>query len=108
MSEAAFNLDRDINIKNNVDVLGKKWHIVTKKGGGLVMAQPEPYRADFVCPSNMAGLWTNRTKLQDEITKYLMDSWDKAEAKQVQVERTETAVKEAAVREKAAQRAEKK
>ena len=94
MSTEVFNLDRHTNVKNNVDALGKRWHIKAKRGGGLVYAEPEPYRSDFICPTNMSGLWTTHWRLQDEINKHLKDSWDHAEAAQAQAARTKQAAKE--------------
>ena len=98
MSEQeTYNLDRQIAIENNIDALGKKWEIVQAgRESNLVMAIPEPYREDFVCPKPFIGKWTSRDILQEQITLYLNQSWDKAEAVIQKNARKEQAAKEAA------------
>lgn len=91
-----FNLDRHINIENNVDALGKQWKIVrANRENALLKAIPEPFRADFVCPDEFKGQWTSSDKLQEKITVYLNRSWDQAEAKAQKTTRVEQAAKEA-------------
>jgi hypothetical protein len=78
MSET-FNIDRHVNIENNVDALGKQWQIFHLKGSALYEARPNPYRADTEIPDEFKGRWTKPHLLQEQITKYLNRSWDHAE-----------------------------
>lgn len=99
MSEQeTYNLDRQIAIENNVDALGKKWEI-TKAGreSNLLIAIPNPYREDFVCPKPFAGKWTSNDLIQEAITLYLNQSWDQAEAIAQKNLRKKIAAEEAAV-----------
>lgn len=83
MSEAVFNLDRKINMQENIDPQGKKWEIKKQnKSGSLYVAVPNPYRADFVCPKPFSGAWTLPSTLQEKITSWLNTQWDKAEKAQ--------------------------
>lgn len=98
MSEQeTYNLDRQIAIENNVDALGKKWEI-TKAGreSNLLIAIPNPYREDFVCPKPFAGKWTSNDLIQEAITLYLNQSWDQAEAIIQKNARKKAAAEEAA------------
>jgi hypothetical protein len=74
-----YNLDRETNIKNNVDALGKKWEVHQERGRALYHARPNPDRSDAVIPKNMQGSWTKVELLQAEILKYLHQTWNKAE-----------------------------
>lgn len=96
MSNEVFNLDRHVAIENNVDALGKKWSIVrASREHALLKAVPDPFRSDFVCPKDIAGMWTSHDKLQEKITIYLNKSWDMADSKKVKQDRKEQASKEA-------------
>jgi hypothetical protein len=98
MSEQeTYNLDRQIAIENNVDATGKKWEIVQAgRESNLLVAIPNPFRKDFVCPKPFIGKWTSRDVLQEQITLYLNQSWDKSELIQVKNARKKEAAKEAA------------
>ncbi len=86
MSEQAFNLDRKVNMEENIDPTGKKWEIKkVNKSGALFLAVPNPYRADFVCPTPFAGSWTQPSVLQEKITAWLNQQWDKSEEAQKRV-----------------------
>ena len=74
-----FNIDRHVNIENNVDALGKQWQIFHLKGSALYEARPNPYRADTEIPDEFKGRWTKPHLLQEQILKYLNRSWDHAE-----------------------------
>lgn len=76
-----FNLDREISIDKNVDALGKKWNIVHIRGTALYKVIPDPAPHNYMVPKNMQGLWTKPSLLDDEIKKYLKESWDLADAK---------------------------
>jgi hypothetical protein len=89
-----FNIDRHVSIQNGVDATGKRWEIKSTRGSSLVIVRPSPDRADAVIPSNMAGQWTTRAKLQEEIDNYLTASWDKADAANARAERAAQAAKE--------------
>ena len=78
MSET-FNLDRKMNIDNNIDPLGKKWEIFHLKGSALYEARPNPYNAATEIPSEFQGRWTKPDLLQSQINLYLNRAWDKAE-----------------------------
>jgi hypothetical protein len=93
MTEVAFNLDRELNIENNVDALAKKWTIHKSRGNALYFARPEPDREDAVIPAVMQGRWTKPVLLQEQINKYLKDSWDQAETAQLKAERVKEAAK---------------
>lgn len=80
MSET-FNLDRKMNIDNNVDALGKQWNIVHIKGSALFEARVEPYNAQTQTPKEFEGRWTKPDLLQSKINAYLNRSWDQAEQK---------------------------
>lgn len=80
MLEEKFNLDRETNVKNNIDSLGKKWQIKKQSpASNLYIAQPLPYRKDFICPEIFQGAWTSVDVLQEKISLYLKESWDKAD-----------------------------
>lgn len=98
MSEQeTYNLDRQIAIDNNVDALGKKWEITkSSRESNLFMAIPNPYRNDFVCPKPFGGRWTSKDLLQEQITLYLKQSWDQAEAIAQKNARKKQAAEEAA------------
>lgn len=98
MSEQeTYNLDRQIAIDNNVDALGKKWEITkSSRESNLFMAIPNPYRNDFVCPKPFGGRWTSKDLLQEQITLYLKQSWDQAEAITQKNARKKQAAEEAA------------
>lgn len=82
MSEV-FNLDRKVNMQENIDPQGKKWEIKkVNKSGALFTAVPNPYRADFICPPSFSGSWTQPSVLQEKITIWLNGQWDKAEKAQ--------------------------
>jgi hypothetical protein len=82
MSEV-FNLDRKVNMQENIDPTGKKWEVKKVNiSGSLYVAVPNPYREDFVCPKEFAGSWTQPSILQEKITIWLNRQWDKAEAAQ--------------------------
>lgn len=79
--EEKFNLDRETNMKNNIDSFGKKWEIKKKNSASnLYIASPLPYRKDFICPEMFQGAWTSVDALQTQITIYLNRTWDKADA----------------------------
>ena len=78
MSE--FNLDRDISIKNNVDAQGKKWVIHYNRGTSMCYVRPEPDRVDAIIPDELQGLWTKPSLVEPLIRKYLIESWDHADA----------------------------
>lgn len=83
MSEEAFNLDRKVNVAENIDPTGKKWEIKkVNKTGALYVAVPNPYHADFVCPKSFQGAWTQPSVLQEKISIWLNLQWDKAEKAQ--------------------------
>ena len=77
-----FNLDRQMNIENNIDPTGKKWEIFQIKGSALFEARPNPYREDIVIPDEFTGRWTKPTILQDKINLFLNRMWNKAEEAQ--------------------------
>lgn len=93
MSEV-FDLDRDQNIKNNVDATGKKWIIVKDRTNHLLYARPEGGRADSVIPEKMAGAWTKQVLLQEQIKMHVQRSWDKADAAAEKQRRRQEAAKE--------------
>ena len=75
MSEA-FDLDRQTNISNNIDPLGKKWEIKHIKGSALYEARPNPYNAQTKIPDEFSGRWTKPHVLQEQIELYLNRAWD--------------------------------
>lgn len=81
MPAESFNLDRDLNIQNNVDALGRKWHIVHIRGSALYEARPEPYRSDFQCPDEFKGRYTNTPMLLERIKVYVTKTWDNVDNK---------------------------
>lgn len=81
MSEK-FNLDRQVNIENNIDATGKKWEIVHLKGSALYEARVNPYNAQTNIPKEFEGRWTKPILLEKQIKKYLNASWDAAEEAQ--------------------------
>lgn len=100
MSE--FNLDREMSIKENVDANGRQWKIHINRANGLCYVRPEPDRADAVIPKAMQGLWTKPSLLQPQLSKYLADSWDQAEAANAKAERKREAAREHAAKAKEA------
>ena len=79
MTEEKFSLDRENNIEANVDALGKKWEIHRNRGNGLCYARPNPDRSDAVIPEKMGGLWTKKVLLEEQVTKYVVDTWKVAD-----------------------------
>ena len=106
MSEAVFNLDREMQVKNNVDAFGKKWEIKQKRGSALYFAVPNPYRSDFVCPKYMVGLWTKVELLQEQIRKHVDESWDKSDKAKAEADRKAEALKESQARAQALKEAQ--
>ena len=75
-----FDLDRVTNIENNIDAFGKKWEIVRKdRATALLIAKPNPYRKDFVCPEEFVGAWTSFDRLQEKVKLYVTRTWDLAD-----------------------------
>lgn len=93
MSEE-FNLDRVQNIEHNVDANGRKWKIHFNRGTSLCKVRPEPDREDAVIPDNMSGNWTKPSLLQEQITKYVTATWDKADDADIKAERKRQAARE--------------
>lgn len=93
MSET-FNLDRETNIKENIDATGKKWKIYTERGRHLFFTRPEPDRADAVIPESLSGRWTKRMLLDDAIKLHVVNSWDHADEVRIRNERKAQAAKE--------------
>jgi len=89
-----FDLDRDTNIKNNIDATGKKWIIEKDRTNHLLYARPEGGRADSVIPEVLAGAWTKSMLLNDQIKMHVKASWDKADAQRIKNERRNQAEKE--------------
>jgi hypothetical protein len=79
MSEV-FDLDRDTNIKNNIDAFGKKWIIRKDRTNHLLYAHPEGGREDAAIPENISGAWTKQILLQEQISMHVKKSWDKVDA----------------------------
>jgi hypothetical protein len=90
-----FNLDRKMNMDNNIDPNGRKWNIVHIKGTALYTARPEPYRDDIVFPDEFKGRWTKPTLLDKQIKLYLTRAWNKADEATAKSERRIQAAKEA-------------
>ena len=83
-----FDLDRVTNIENNIDAYGKKWEIARQnRQTSLLVAKPNPFREDFVCPKEMFGAWTSYDGLQERIKIYVTKSWDQADKAKVKAER---------------------
>lgn len=93
MSE--FNLDREMNIRENIDATGKKWVIYTERGRHLFFTRPEPDRADAVIPDILQGRWTKRMLLDEAIKLHVKKSWDRAEEVAAKQARRAQAAKEA-------------
>lgn len=107
MSE--FNLDREVSIRERVDAEGRKWAIHVNRQNGLAYIRPEPDRVDAVIPKGMIGLWTKPSLLDEQLIKYLGQSWDKAEKANADAERKRQAAREYEAHVKAeAKRAETK
>lgn len=87
-----FSLDREESISKNIDATGKKWHIVPVRGFGLYTIDPMDQRVTI--PKCLQGRWTKLAWVQDELTKFLVETWDKAEAASKKVERATQAKKE--------------
>ena len=96
MSDDTFNLDREVNLQNNIDAEGKKWVIKKQRSNGLLFVRPEPDRVDAVIPKELQGLWTKHILLEGAVNSYLAASWDKAEAATKRKELKEQAAKEQA------------
>lgn len=77
--EPVFNVDRHASVAENVDALGKRWEVKSKRGGGLLFAHSEQGSA---IPKNMQGLWTSAARLQTQIDLHLKETWDQAEEAQ--------------------------
>lgn len=99
MSE--FNLDREMNIRNNIDAQGKKWVVHIKRGSNLCFARPEPDRADAHIPDLLAGHWTKVGMLNEKIKMYVTESWDKADELAKRAARKAQAAKELEEKERA-------
>ena len=93
MSEV-FDLDRDTNIKNNIDSTGKKWTIYKDRTNHMLYTRPEGGRADSIIPDKMQGSWTKRHLLEEQIQLHVVESWDKADALKAKAERKQQAIKE--------------
>jgi len=91
-----FDLDRQTNLKENIDDQGKKWEVKQERGRALYFARPNPDRADAVIPKNMQGQWTKVELLKTEIRKYVSESWAKADVAAAKALRTKLAAKETA------------
>lgn len=94
MSET-FDLDRETNLKHNIDATGKKWVIHRQRSNGLLYVRPEPDRVDAVIPKELSGLWTKIGLLQSQLDLYLANSWEKADKAKAANERKAQAAKEA-------------
>ena len=95
MSEKnVFNLDRELNISNNVDANGRKWEIKRQRGRAFYFTKATPARDDLTTPGYMSGVWTNPTLLQKQITKYVTETWDRADEAKVKADRKAQAKKE--------------
>jgi hypothetical protein len=79
MTEAAFSLDREANIRNGIDATGRKWGIKSVRGSGMCYARPIPDREDAVIPKLIAGNWTKQSLLAPRIELYCKRSWDEAD-----------------------------
>lgn len=101
MSEDKFDLDRETNLKNNIDAQGKKWVIHKQRSNGLLFVRPDPDRVDAVIPSKLQGLWTKIGLLQAQLDLYLNESWDKADEAKIKAERKAQAAAEVEARNKA-------
>lgn len=97
MSEQ-FDLDRDTNIKNNIDATGKKWIMVKDRTNHMLHARPEGGRADSVIPEELQGAWTKQMLLKEQIDLFVRKTWDKADEAKVRKERREQAQKEQELR----------
>lgn len=91
-----FNLDREMNVRENIDATGKKWVIYTERGRHLFFARPEPDRADAVIPKELSGRWTKKMLLDEAIKLHVKSSWDHAEEVTARNARKAQAAKEAA------------
>ena len=94
MSEQTFNLDRENNIKENVDAIGKQWKIHVKKGNGLCYVRPNPDREDAQIPKKLQGMWTKPSIVQPLIKAHVEASWDQADAALAAADRKAQAAKE--------------
>lgn len=94
-----FDLDRETNLKNNIDAQGKKWEIKQQRGRALYFTRPNPDRADAVIPKNMQGQWTKVELLMTEIRKYVREDWDRADVVAAKALRVKLAAEEAAKQE---------
>ena len=102
--EEKFNLDRETNVKQNIDSFGKKWEIKkVSPASNLYRATPNPFRKDFVCPELFEESWTSVDKLQHQISLYLKESWDKADEANLRsaAQKRENELRAAALAEKA-------
>lgn len=88
MPEAqTFNLDRKVNIENDVDALGKKWEVHKQRGRALFIVRPNPDREDAVIPKTLSGEWTQEHILRENILTYVTSTWDQADLADVKAER---------------------
>ena len=92
--EETLTIDPQESIKNNVDALGKTWKVYYGRGSGLCFARPDPDRTDAVIPDNMKGRWTKPSLLQEQITKYVTETWEKAAKADKALERKREAARE--------------
>lgn len=73
-----FNLDRKVNVDNNVDAFGIQWVIQKQRGRSLLVVRPNPDREDAVIPKSLAGEWTQEHALTEQIKLYIEKTWDDA------------------------------
>ena len=93
--EAVKILDRTESIAANVDPMGREWQIKNIRGSSLLKAEPEPFRKDFICPTEFQGSWTSTSQLQEQIQIWLNRVWDASELLTTKQERKTQAKKEA-------------
>lgn len=103
MSEQAFNLDRDTNLKNNIDAFGKKWSIFSPKSSALMVAISEPKSKP---PQLMQGQWTSKDLLMSRIRQHVKESWAQADLADVRAERKRELAREAKTKTKAKDKVE--
>lgn len=100
MSNDKFDLDRETNLKQNIDAQGKKWIVHKQKATGLLFVRPHPDRVDAVIPDKLQGLWTKIGLLQAQLDLYLLETWDKADKAKLDAERKKQAAAEVSARNK--------
>lgn len=89
-------LTRDYATKNNIDPRGTKWGIVHIKGTALYEVHPVEGNTRSAIPKNCDGRFTNPTRAQVEIEKYLKDAWVESDAQAQKLARKTQAQKETA------------